>query len=185
MHYLYYVAIKKDKEKFDSVKLKSTAQSLLEDNGFASEGGFWSGAKADWFVIGGRWSGTLQSIKLVKFDSEVRKLLKKNKKDKKISFFTDADIKENAPAIQALWKKLGGIGLNSWQRDQYNHEGYDDDAMLLDKKLYEALKKQKYKDTEVAVCTDGYIEDESTIKEFLKDKKVVNNYYLVVVDYHN
>ena len=185
MHSLYFVAIKKNKEKFDSAELKSRTQSLLESNGFASEGGFWSCAKADWFVIGGRWSGTLQSLKLGKFDSEVRKLLKKNKKDKTISFFTDADIKENAPAIQKLWEKLGGKGINSWERDQYNHEGYDDDAMLLDKKLYEAFKKKKYKETEVAVVLEeGYVEDEMLMKDFLKDKKVVNNYYLIVVDYH-
>ena len=107
MHYLYYVAIKKEKEqkKFRnlSLELRKQAQNILEQNNFASaNGGYWSSSKADWFVIGGRWSGMLQSIKLKNFDKSVRELIQNKKKDKNNKLISDSEVKENAKEIRAL-----------------------------------------------------------------------------------
>lgn len=183
MHYLYFVAVKKEKDT-KKEELLSEVQSELEQNGFASEGGFYNSSKSDWFVMGGRWSGHLQEIKLKGWHDKATELIKKNRKGEDRDFISTKDIEDNKKELQELWISLGGKGQNVWDRDQHNHNGMEDDVMLLDKELYEALNAKGYEETEVAIYEEGYIQDEMPLKEWLKDEKVVENYYLVVVDYH-
>jgi hypothetical protein len=187
MHYLYFTAIKKDKEIKDTETAKEQAQQVLEDNYFSnSEGGYWSASKSDWFVMGGRWSGTLQEIQLKgDWQKRAKELVTKDKPEKERDYITTSDIEKHKDELQALWVKMGGKGTNTWGRDQYNHAGEPDDCMLLDEKLHKALEKEKYTEVEVAVIQDGYVEDEMKMSEFLKEKDIINNYYLAVVDYHN
>jgi hypothetical protein len=182
MHYLYIVAVKKERDT-EKENLLNEVRGQLEQEGFASEGGFWSGSKSDWFVMGGRWSGHLQEIKLKDWHKKANELVKKGKKD--TDFISQQDIDDNKDALQELWVSLGGKGQNPWNRDTYNHFGEEDDCMLLDQELYKALKERNLNDTEVAIYTDGYIENEMLLKDWLEDETVVNNYYLCVVDYHN
>jgi len=192
MHYLYYVAVEKEKDKeMKSLEIKRLVQQRLDDNNFASDSsGFWGNCKADWYVIGGRWSGQLSASKLDNWYKKAGELINSNKADKNCSFFSSGDIEKNAVELQKLWESLGGKGTNNWNRDS----GYDtiskygDDAMLLDEKLYQALVKDTDCEVEVAVLADDneYVDDEMPLTLFLKDKeKVVGNYYIVVVDYHN
>lgn len=186
MHYLYFVAKKKE-EGDKKEKIASEVNHQLESEGFASEGGFFSNSKADWFVMGGRWSGELAQIKLDGWHEKAREVAKKGRseKEKGYDFITGEDIKRNEKELQELWEKLGGKGKHSWNRDQY-YGVYEDDTMLLDKELYEALKKKEYNEVEVAIMDEGYIEDEMLLKDFLKkEKEVVGNYWICVVDYHN
>jgi len=80
MHTLYFVRLKKEEAKKaqDAINL---VNNLLEQNNFTSDSvGYWGGCKADWYVVGGRWSGELELLKQKKdFYKEVRKLV--NAKD--------------------------------------------------------------------------------------------------------
>lgn len=193
MHYLYYTAIKKDKEITDNKKAIEQAQQALDNGNFAGHEGYWGGSKADWYVMGGRWSGNLQEIKLKNWDKKARELIESGKPKKDRNFISTADIEKNAVELQKLWVKLGGTGTNVWNRDQYKHDDSDDDCMLINDTLYKALvksvTKKKPKDlwgeVEVAVIEDGCVSDETTLREFLKDKKIINKYFIAVVDYHN
>lgn len=194
MHYLYYVAVEKqEKDKRKAEKIKKRAMQILDSNLFSSgEGGYWGSPKADWYVIGGRWSGHLQELLLDGYRKKSLAILNKGKK-KEDTFISDALIKEKSVELEKLWKDMGGKGESVWsgRRDAYNPNGADDDCMLLDKKLFEAMKKQVKQDsgfgeTEVALISKyESIENEMTLKEFLKEKCIVGNYWIVVVDYHN
>lgn len=57
MHILYFVKIT-DAENSQEAREKAT--QVLDDNNFASDSnGFFGNSKADWYVVGGRWSGIL------------------------------------------------------------------------------------------------------------------------------
>lgn len=192
MHYLYYVAVPKGKR--TAKKAKIIATNVLDSNGFAGENGFYNTSKADWYVIGGRWSGHLQAIQMDDLNAKGFAIMNANKKDKGCDFITSADIENNNEALQSLWESLGGKGQHYWDRDNYDHEGAEDDSMLLDKKLFDALKirsKEKKNDffnheTEIAIIhEDEYIDNETTITDFLKQENIIGNYYIVVIDYHN
>ena len=180
MHYLYLVAVKKDEE-IEKENILSEVKNQLEQENFCGEGGYWSNGKGDWFVMGGRWSGHLQELQLNDWNKKAKELLK----IKDGEFISNQDIDDNKEELQKLWESLGGKGKNVWGRDSYNNDGEEDDCMLLDKKLFEALKKRDYPDTEVAIYENGYIQDEMLLQNFLEQKDIVNNYYLCVVDYHN
>ena len=188
MHYLYYVAIKKENKK-SSKQLKEQAYTILDNNNFAGEGTFFNCPKADWFVVGGRWSGSMTDLLHKDFQ---KKLFNKYPKAHGMTnrFFSDEELqkalkdkKSEVYLAEKEWKKKTGATI---YRDTFNHLGYEDDAQLLTPSLIKALKKQNYEDTEVCVVDeDGAIEDEMTLKTFLNEKDIVNNYYLVVIDYHN
>lgn len=55
MHYFYLVKINAD----SADEARQEAPNALDMHSFSSEGGYFSGAKADWYVVGGRWSGVL------------------------------------------------------------------------------------------------------------------------------
>lgn len=190
MHYLYYGAIKKSKEINTPKKAKDEVNNILDSNSFASsEGGYWGGSKADWYVMGGRWSGHLQEIQLDKWSEKAQALIAKDKPEGEKKWISIADTDKYAKELQALWEELGGTGTNTYNRDQYRYSGSDDDSVLLDEKLYKALlkdsKKDKEEEVEIAVMNEGYVDEETTIRNFLKMKDIIGNYYIVVVDYHN
>lgn len=188
MHLLYYVAVQKvEGDERLPKEIKNDVSSLLEENNFASDcNGFWGNSKADWFVIGGRWSGHLAEIKLDNFGDKARAMLKEKYPDRQE--YGEMIDKEKED-VQALWESLGGSGINSWNREQgfIQVSEFGDDCMLLDEKLLKALKED-YKDggseIEVAVVNDGYVEDEMQMVDFLKREDLVGNYYIVVIDYH-
>ena len=183
MHYLYIVAVKKEKDT-KKEELLSDMQTELESNNFASDNnGFYGSSKADWFVMGGRWSGHLQEIQIKGWREKATELVKKGKEEK--DYIYTKDIEDNKQALQELWVSMGGEYQNPWDRDNYNHNGCEDDCMLLDEKLYQALKEKDFDEVEVAIYEDGYIQEEMFLKEWLKNEKVVGDYYLCVVDYHN
>jgi hypothetical protein len=57
MHARFLVTFNKD-EAETSLEARSYVTDYLQENGFVGEGR-WGGGMADWFVIGGRWSGVL------------------------------------------------------------------------------------------------------------------------------
>ena len=185
MHSLYLV--KFSKGAVEKENALDEAQSILESNGFAGDGGFFSNCKADWFVIGGRWSGVLSDLlkkdKIAEAKAKMSLLLKDEiKKSKDIMDYLSinphliTDEKKKAE-LEKIYIDIVGT---PFFRD-HSH-GLADDCVELTPELLKILKKD-YAEVEIACVTEeGYLEDETTCaglkKEDLGD-------LLVVVDYHN
>jgi len=174
MHILYFVATKKtEREEEDDGRIEEIQRNVfrvLEENNFVGESGFYSNCKADWFVIGGRWSGYLQGIKIDEWEEMSKHM-------------------EDREELQELWERLGGSGKAPHLRSTYLSLGHEDDTMPLDNELLKALKKQKdfLKNTEIAIIGMGnYIVDEMNMGEFLNkdEKNLIDNYWITVIDYH-
>lgn len=186
MHYSLMVTVGKDKAE-NSEEARNYVQSELEnDDSFVGEGGRFSSPIADWFVIGGRWSGHLAQQYLTKdFFEEVKTQLKLGG-DFGLS---TKEVEENKDKIQKVWESVGGKGENPYNRDSYNHGGFEDDAMIVDKTLYEKLLKEfegEYKGGKTWGDKNEYfdlhfvdLDDEEVSKEFIGKK------WIVVVDYHS
>lgn len=191
MHYAYTVKMPKEDAK-TSEEARQQATNVLDSNGFANEGGYFSGSKADWYVIGGRWSGTF---------SHVLKAKEKTATDIEAQTLIDAELgkpkknaspmSRNTPDCLAINEHIGSKKLRKqleklyadrlgmpFTRSTYAGNGYEDDAMLITPELRKALKKE-YKTTEV-FDADQYTE--MTIKDL--DEKD-DGAWLVMVDYHN
>lgn len=59
MHQIFFVTVSK-KEAEDAQQACREAHNILNRNEFSGGEGFYSGSKADWYVIGGRYSGSFQ-----------------------------------------------------------------------------------------------------------------------------
>src|SRR5947207_13443557 len=59
MHYRMLVTVDKEGIETSAQARLHVNQELLQDTSFCGEGGHFSAPLADWFVIGGRWSGEL------------------------------------------------------------------------------------------------------------------------------
>ncbi len=96
----------------------------------------------DWYVIGGRWSGTLNPIQ-AKFMPLANKLMAKKYKVKpKELMLTQGRLNECADELKALWEKVGGTGKNPFARDAYADRTGADDIMPLSE-CAEIVKKWK------------------------------------------
>lgn len=109
------------------VKADNTAEAKEKANEFMSgcggdenNLGVW-----DWYVIGGRWSGTLNSIKELFYDKV------KDLEGFEGEYYSYQAIENNKEKLQSIWEELGGKGLNIFARDNYTLNGYDDDIMPL------------------------------------------------------
>src|SRR3972149_2460001 len=142
MHYRLLVTFNKDDAQNSEDARNHVYDELSNDGSFCGEGGRFNSPIADWFVIGGRWSGELtQSLldkdKMAEFwkEFEAQQLGWTNATDKK-----EEDQKKKS---EALFKKYfpdfkGSLPI--W-RDTYEHYGFEDDAMILTQELYDALLK--------------------------------------------
>lgn len=100
----------------------SQVESFLENYG---DGDVW-----DWYVIGGRWSGTLNT-KAKEFFVAAEKHFKQAYPENEHPFLTSAMVQEQSTALGDIWSSIGGVGLNPYARDNYANEGSDDDAIPL------------------------------------------------------
>jgi hypothetical protein len=143
MHCPYFVKLSKD-EGLGAREAINKALSLLEENNFAGNEGYWGGGKGDWFVMGGRWSGLFSGLLFNgNFHDEVLALIRSKEPDsKERDFVTDDDCNKYADEIQQLWLSLGGKNNNFYARDQYKRDGYDDDAIPLTAEVIDALKRK-------------------------------------------
>ena len=161
----------------------------LENQGFVFQERFAQGP-ADWFEIGGRWTGELTAIQL-------NLLLLKSFSEKLNEINFPFGGKQEATKS---WKRIEKIfygyfpkfkGMIPFGREIYSRrlgkfarEFWEDDVQIVNKKLWNRLIKKG-----IAGSTDDFTEDqilnlEDTTSN-LKEKDVVDKMYAVVVDYHN
>lgn len=152
MHCLYFVIFNREDAK-NSHQARLHAENTLLNENFCSSEGFFGGGKADWFSIGGGCSGELNRI-----------LLGLSPDDKK--------------KFQAAWKNAGIKEPIPYERNNYQEMGYEDDAMIIDQKLFDGLQKM-HSDVEIYDAND-YRED--TLSDFSAEELI--GHWIVVIDYH-
>lgn len=183
MHYRFFVTFNKDAAA-TSEEARGYVNEYLTEEGFCAPQGRWSTALADWFVIGGRWSGELSRY------SWGRTLYERMEKAEKAAgvhvwgaSYADKKLQRKQKAMEKLftmaWKKdapkeYHHIPIN---RGSYLELGYEDDAMILTQELYDALLKE-HEGSEDS-------EHHADLDYDLVSPKMVGKKWLVVVDYHN
>lgn len=105
----------------DRDEARNNVESFLENYG---DGKVW-----DWYVIGGRWSGTLNE-KSDEFFEKAKEFFD-NKYPENKGFISTKMVDESKTELEKIWVEIGGIGSNPYDRDQYKNEGELDDVMPL------------------------------------------------------
>ena len=182
MHHRFLVTFKSDEAK-NSTQARWYAAETLEDNGFLCTDDSGSNCMADWFVIGGRWSGELSRHSWAKPITEQMEALEKSH-DVQVwgTFYGDEALRERqrelAERFQDMWSAAAPRAYRDIpiQRDTYKSDGYEDDAMLLSEELYNALLHEYAGQSESEYHADLDFDDVSP--------DMVGHKWIVVVDYH-
>jgi len=182
MHYRFLVTVNKDAAESSEQARKLVSETLLAE-GFVADGR-WGSGQADWFVIGGRWSGELSRAAWAK---ELTRRMAAVEEEKGVqvwgAWYGDAEKqkvqKELERTFRRMWRAEApatyvGIPVN---RDTYQEYGYEDDAMILTEELYNALLKEYEGQCQSEHHAD--LEDEAISPDMVGTK------WIVVVDYHN
>lgn len=157
MHALYFVIFDR-KEAGNSLKAKNLATNTLMDENFCCQEGFFSAGKAEWFTVGGRWSGILQVLKL---GIDMERFFGMSEQERKDS-----------------WSQKGGAGPCPGEDRHSGFEEYPDDAMVVDQGLWQKLA-ETYPEVEAYdanACSEDILAD-------LKSQDVIGR-WIVVIDYH-
>lgn len=186
MHYRLFVLTDQKNARTSKEARDYVYNELSNDNSFVGDGGRFSSPIADWFVIGGRWSGALTQLllnqkKLKAFWKEFEKqqLGWTNNTDKK----TEHQQKKSQELFIQYFPNFKGE-IPIWRDAGYIHEGYEDDAQLINKELWEALKK----DYKKGIPSEPTPEDDRLCDlegDEVIEENVIGKKWLVVVDYHN
>lgn len=82
----------------------------------------------DWYVIGGRWSGSLNES-ASKFEELAHEHMKNLYPDK--GYVSVQMIEEQTNELQAIWESLGNTSRNLWCRNRYQTKTDDDNIVPL------------------------------------------------------
>jgi len=184
MHYLLYVLTKKENSE-TSADARSDVYSALCDNGFTGDSSRFHSPIADWFNIGGRWSG-----ELVKAHLDEKMLKSFNiEYDSVVKNIASSDKKKRQAALKRLFKDFfpdfkGSIPI---ERND-TQDGYEDDAMIVDKEIWKkCLEKglliEDYYEGGKAIFLEGedqYAWDDGS----MMIEHVIGKYWCVIVDFH-
>jgi hypothetical protein len=151
---------------------------LTYDETFCGDGGRFGSPTCDWFVIGGRWSGHLRETLMG--DAYEQKLTATL--PQLTDRYSRVYRKERAQELNALWREFGGDGPSSLLRDDIGDVGYDDDAMPLDRALYEKLLTAHAGES-ISHGDDSTCEFVDLNNEEL-DETFIGRKWIAVVDYH-
>jgi hypothetical protein len=182
MHFRFLVTFDKEQAE-NSQAARSHVSACLLNNGFVYTDIRWSGGYADWFVVGGRWSGELSRHSWAKSLAEKMHEVERKNDVMVWGAFYGNEAKQKtqrklAKKFQQMWdsdapEAYVGIPI---QRDTYALDGYEDDAMLLTKELYDNLLKE-YEGT-----VDSEYHADLDCDEISPD--MIGKKWIVVVDYH-
>lgn len=179
MHYLMLVTIQMPLDATSDEVRDTVHQTLSNDDSFCGEGGRFGCPLADWFVIGGRWSGHLAESLIGK---QFLEALKARFPDLPIDHHPASLADTHADDFNTIWSGCGGIGPNPYSRCSYEDCGYEDDAMPLTRELYDALLAEyegSSTDHDGNFCGYADLDSDVLSPDFIGQK------WLVVVDYHN
>ena len=177
MHYLMLITLAMEPGETSEDARERAFDLLQEDRSFCGDGGRFGSPLCDWFVLGGRWSGYLRKTLM---GPPYRAALEE-RFPKLTGWYSDSDVAPHREALDALWRDFGGDGPSPYNRDAYAHLGYDDDALAVDRAVYDRFL-ERYRDK--ADCDDDScrfadLDDDEVNESFIGRK------WLIVVDYHN
>ncbi len=184
MHCRLIVLVDRDDGE-SSLEVRKRVASRLLDEGFSGDGGLFISHPADWFVVGGRWSGELTSARL---DQEKLKAFEEafSQQQSGWSGKDRSGLKERELELlhEFFPQFQGKAPLLS--RDNYAFEGYDDDAQVLDETLLGFVQKLKrYPDeADLGNLYDGgcSVDLDNPFGALTKDD--IGKKWCVVVDFH-
>ena len=191
MHQRLIVASSQDAKDFDvegvipfnsknSHQVSAEVEQWLNENAFASEGGRWTASPADWFVIGGRWSGELDKlengIEWKDMVSHLKSLLSKEELEQYDERFVNSNhTKTHCLALNEWWqKKTDTDALHPWCRDSYNISG-ELDSRPLSKKLWKAFKDEglgEHQTEEGWIMIDRWVRHDDNAKSTWYDDSI-------------
>ena len=179
MHHRLLVTFDKRKALSSQEARQYAMDTLLADRSFCGEGGRFGSPLADWFVIGGRWSGELTKVHL---DTQKVEEFQKAFGDEYGWWVGGMEqITEETRRSQAeeLFKKYFPEfeGNLPYWRNTYLDLGFDDDAMVVDEMVYDMLLKEHE-------GTDGDKENFIDLDFDTVSKEFIGRKWIVVVDYH-
>jgi hypothetical protein len=180
MHHLMLVTVALGKDSTSEQARRSAYSHLSEDDSFVGEGGRFGSPLADWFVIGGRWSGLLSETLL----GDPYQDALKQEFPQFVNGYYPSDLAElHNDGLDKLWHRFGGTGSNPLTRSSYNHFGLDDDAMLVNRPLYDRFLAAH---AGSADCVGGdSFGDFADLDRDDVDESFIGRKWLAVVDYHN
>ena len=168
----------------NSTQARCYVAQTLHEQGFVCANDHWGSSVADWFVIGGRWSGELSRHSWAKLITEQMDALEKSHGVQVGGTHYGDEEKQRiqrelAERFQGLWNAAAPCAFRDIpiQRDTYKADGYEDDAMLLSQELYNALLIEYAGRNESEYHADLEFDDVSP--------SMVGRKWLVVVDYHS
>jgi hypothetical protein len=179
MHYLMLVTLAMQPGETSPEARAGIYSQLVDDHSFCGDGGRFSVPVCDWFVIGGRWSGLLRETLMGdryrhKFEAAFPEFT---------GFYSEDRVKERAEELDRLWREFGGSGPSSLNRDAYENLGYEDDAMPLDKVLYDhflaGFEGESGRRDDLCHCQFVDLDNEELDDTFIGRK------WIAVVDYHS
>jgi hypothetical protein len=180
MHHLMLVTLSLADNGTSESARNSAYRLLMEDDSFVGEGGRFGSPLADWFVIGGRWSGMLREAML---GQSYRDALEQEFPELTKGYFPSSLVEKHKAGLNQLWQRLGGTGMHPLSRSRYDDDGVEDDAMPVDQFLYDRFLKP-YAGTD-SLIGDNKLPDFADLDGDEVDESFIGRKWLVVVDYHN
>jgi hypothetical protein len=181
MHHRFLVTLNKD-EAESSQEARELVNDTLVVEGFMTCGR-WAYGPADWFVIGGRWSGELSRASWAR---ELTTRMQAMEAEKGVqvwgAWYGDPEKqkvqKDLERTFQALWKAEAPVPYLDIpvNRDTYREYGYEDDAMILTQELYDTLLRP-YEGSQDSEHHVDFNDDPVSLA-------MIGTKWIVVVDYH-
>ena len=182
MHTRFLLTFNKEKAE-TSVDARTFAKKYLCENGFVETQTRWGYGLGDWFVVGGRWSGELSRFSWgTELYKEMDALEEKHGVRVWGTFYGKEEMRAKQAEVEVelnkLWRERAprqyqDIPVN---RDTYLICGYEDDAMLLTKELYDGLLNEFEGSEDYDVFADVEFDD--------MNPDAIGKKWVVVIDYH-
>jgi len=182
VHNMVYVLVPKylveNKEKVAEYVHRS-----LSNEGFVDDGSkLFTTSPADWFVIGGRYSGILTKIRLdpekfSDYDEFLVAEIEKSKND-------EAFVKSVTKAWKTFFPEYSHL-TPIFLREPYLELGYPDDVQEVDEVIYEKIIEREMSIYGTIFGTNIY--ESGTILNLYgidENEPMIGNFWIVVVDFH-
>ena len=170
-----------------SEEVREATEARLIATGLVGEGGLFATHPADWFVIGGRWSGCLTLARLDPVTLQA--FWKAYERNDTVCQYDGRPMEEQREEALALFRRFfpDHEGDPPVWRDVHRTLGYEDDAQPLDQTLLNCLTKLKpypirasLDDLYHGACLVDLDDPDAALTPEALDKK-----WCVVVDFHH
>ena len=111
MHHLMLVTLSLDDITTADTVRDSAYDRLMDDDSFVGEGGRFGSPLADWFVLGGRWSGKLRKAIM---GQPYQDALEKEFPEFTAGYFASNLVELRKDGLDQLWHRRGWYDVGHW-----------------------------------------------------------------------